>query len=68
MIERYKRTFIGTQTIIATVTLAILYKLQAWQVAMVFFATMQLGAVLGAMWAGRLKRKLEQHRSALALD
>lgn len=68
MLERYKRTFIGTQTIIAAVTLAILFKLQVWQVAAVFFATMQLGAVMGAMWAGRLKRKLEQHQRALALD
>jgi uncharacterized membrane protein YfcA len=68
MIERYKHTFIGTQTIIAAVTLAILYKLQVWQVAAVFFATMQLGAVMGAMWAARLKRKLEEHQRTLALD
>ena len=67
MLERYKRTFIGTQAIIAAVTLAILFKLQVWQVAAVFFATMQLGAVMGAIWASQLKRRMERRQGIFAL-
>lgn len=67
MLERYKRTFLGTQITIALVTSAVLYKLEAWQAAAVFFATMQLGAVAGAAWASRLKRKIEQGQGAFMM-
>jgi cyanate permease len=66
MLERYKRTFVGTQTLIAAVTIVLLVKLQGWQVAAVFFATMQLGAVLGAIWASQLKRKFERRHDLFA--
>jgi hypothetical protein len=64
MLERYKHTFLGTQIVIALITGVISYKLQVWQIAATFFAMMQLGAVAGAAWASRLKRKLEQHQRA----
>jgi hypothetical protein len=67
MLERYKRTFLGTQIMIALITGVIFYKLQVWQAAAVFFATMQLGAVAGAMWASRLKRKIEQGQGAFTM-
>jgi hypothetical protein len=66
MLERYKRTFVGTQTLIVAITIVILVKLQGWQVAAVFFGTMQLGAVLGAVWASQLKRKFERRHDVLA--
>ncbi|HEY2747574.1 MAG TPA: hypothetical protein VGL86_23295 [Polyangia bacterium] len=31
---------------------------QTWAVTAVFFLMMQLGALLGAVWAGRLRRRL----------
>jgi len=59
MLEQYKKTFIGTQAIIAIVTFFVFFKThQLWFATLVFFLIMQVGAVLGAMWATRLKRKL----------
>ena len=65
MFERYRRTFLGTQVLIAAVTAAIFLKLQVWQTAAVFFVMMQLGAVVGALWASQLKRRIEQRQSML---
>lgn len=63
MLERYKRTFLMTQVLIASVTAAIFVKLQVWQAAAVFFVMMQLGAVVGALWASQLKRRIEQRQN-----
>jgi len=67
MLERYKRTFVVTQALIAVVSAAIFYQTHAWQAVALFFATMQLGAVFGAMWAARLKRKIERSQGFLVL-
>jgi len=67
MLERYRRTFYGTQSIIAVVTAAIFFQLRVWQTAAVFFAVMQVGAVVGALWAGSLKRRIEQGQNKLVL-
>lgn len=50
---------------IAAVTAASFFQLRVWQTTAVFFAVMQIGAVVGAMWASRLKRKLDQHHRLL---
>ncbi|HWA77276.1 MAG TPA: hypothetical protein VG937_33305 [Polyangiaceae bacterium] len=60
MLERYKRTFYGTQAIIVAVTAVIWFQLRAFQTAAVFFVMMQFGAVVGALWASSLKRRIEQ--------
>jgi hypothetical protein len=65
MLERYRRTFFVTQASIATVTVAILVKSQRFAVAVAFFATMQVGAVVGALWAARLKRRIERSQGLL---
>jgi hypothetical protein len=67
MLERYKRTFVVTQAVIAAVTVAIFTQFHVWQAAAVFFATMQLGAIVGAGWAARVKRKIEQGQGFAAL-
>jgi hypothetical protein len=67
MLERYKRTFYVTQAVIAVVAAAILYQTRQWQVVAVFFAVMQLAALIGAMWAARLKRKIERGQGIFAL-
>lgn len=58
MWEHYKKRFLGMQILIAIVTSGVyLAAGRAWVPAAMFFITMQLGAVLGAAWAPRLKRK-----------
>jgi hypothetical protein len=60
MWEQYKRTFRKTQAVIATVTVATYYGLgQVASRSAVFFLMMQVGAVLGAMWGVRLKKKVD---------
>ena len=59
MWEQYKRTLPSTQSAILIVTVGIYLTLHhLLLLAAIFFVAMQLGAVLGAMWAYRLKRKL----------
>jgi len=61
MWAHYKKTFWITQMTICLVAFAVylsFYHLLA--PAALFFVTMQIGAVLGAAWASRLKRKLGQ--------
>jgi hypothetical protein len=57
--SQYKRTFLWTQLAVLLIAFQI-HRLvhYQWNISGVFFVTMQLGAVLGAMWAVRLKRKL----------
>lgn len=65
MLERYKRTFFVTQALIATATVAIFLSIHVWQGAAVLFAAMQIGAITGALWAARLKRKIERGQGLL---
>ena len=60
MWEHYKRTFARVQVMIALITALVFFGLhQMWAVTATFFAVMQVGSFLGAMWASRLKRKLQ---------
>lgn len=59
MLEQYKKTFVATQAIILMVTTFLFFHLhRMWLTTGVFFLVMQVGALLGAMWATRLRRKL----------
>jgi hypothetical protein len=60
--EQYKKTFAGTQILIVVVTLAALVTTHRLAAALAFLATMQLGAVVGAMWAASLKSRIEHGR------
>jgi hypothetical protein len=62
MLEHYKKTFVGTQITIGVITLAVLIRTHRLVAALAFFVTMQLGAILGAMWAVRIKHRIEQAR------
>ncbi|HVR60516.1 MAG TPA: hypothetical protein VMU50_01390 [Polyangia bacterium] len=47
------------QVFIAMVVVALFFALgRAWALAAGFFLMMQVGAIFGAMWAARLKRRL----------
>jgi low temperature requirement protein LtrA len=55
----YKKTFLLIQLLIALMAFQIHRQVQqTWAVTAVFFLMMQLGALLGAVWAGRLRRRL----------
>lgn len=60
MWEQYKKTLPATQSVIAFVTVAVTLWTRAWNAGAMFFVVMQMGAILGAMWAVRLKHKVER--------
>ena len=60
MFEHYKKRFWGMQTFIAFVVVAVYFAMGHRVVpAATFFVTMQIGALVGAAWADRLKRKTQ---------
>ena len=60
MWEHYRRTLKPVQAAIATVTVAIYFGMhRMWFVAAVFFLMMQVGALFGALWGQRLRRKMQ---------
>jgi uncharacterized membrane protein YfcA len=60
---QYRKTLIPTQVVVATVCLLTLLLFKApWQGIVAIFVAMQIGAVLGARWAIRLRRKIEASR------
>jgi len=65
MWEQYKKTFWGMQAIICAAAVSIFLWGHVLGLSALFFATMQVGAVIGAMWAVRLKNKLERHATKL---
>src|SRR5262245_31305373 len=59
MWEQYKKTLVWTQLVILMVSVLVYFAAhRVWQMAALYFVTMQLFAVLGAAWALRLKRKI----------
>jgi hypothetical protein len=61
MWEHYKKTFGSMQFAITVACFSIYYGLgHRLAVTAVFFVMMQAGAVLGAAWAQRLRRKILQ--------
>jgi hypothetical protein len=61
MWEQYKKTFLGVQVMAGGVTAWVYFGMTHWwaSAAMVFL-TMQIGGVLGAMWANRLRKKFQR--------
>ena len=67
MLEQYKKTFLRIQIVIAVVTIVVLAWTHVWPLAALFFVTMQLGAVSGAMWGVRLRDRVRRG-NMLAVD
>jgi hypothetical protein len=60
MWEQYKKTFAKTQAVIVVVTAATYFLMGELAArSAVFFLMMQLGAVAGAAWGVRLRRKVD---------
>jgi hypothetical protein len=58
MWEQYKKTFGSMQLFIAVVTVGLFFGLgHQWSLAVGFFLMMQTGAVFGAAWATRLRKR-----------
>jgi hypothetical protein len=56
MWEQYRKTLWGMQLVIAMITFIVYRGMHHWVPSLVFFTTMQIAAVVGAMWATRLRR------------
>jgi hypothetical protein len=60
MWEHYRKRFWGMQVVITSFAVGLyLTSHRSLGPALFFFATMQLGSLLGAAWASRLKRKYQ---------
>ncbi|HVZ89124.1 MAG TPA: hypothetical protein VHG72_19300 [Polyangia bacterium] len=60
MWDHYKKTFKPVQAAIAIATVGVYFGLhRLWMVTAVFFLMMQAGSLVGALWAQRLRRKLQ---------
>jgi NAD/NADP transhydrogenase beta subunit len=65
MWQQYKRNFLGIQAMSCGVAAWVYFGLtHNWAASTWIFLTMQVGGVLGAAWATRLKRKILQGRMA----
>jgi hypothetical protein len=61
MWEQYKKTFLGVQILAFGAAAWVYLGLSHWWgPAAIVFCTMQISAVFGAMWANRIKRRIEQ--------
>ena len=69
MWEQYKKTLPVMQATILIATIIIYFAAsRQWPVALFFFIVMQVGALAGAAWGARLKRKIKQRDDALPLE
>ena len=60
--KQYRKTFVGMQTVIALITAAVHYGMyRAWEPTLSFFFVLQGAALAGALWASRIKRRLDSH-------
>jgi hypothetical protein len=59
---QYKKTFVGMQTVIALITAAVYSVVyRAWQPTLSFFFVLQGATAAGALWASRIKRRIDPH-------
>lgn len=58
MLYVYRKTFRVMQAIILIVAIGVFAWSRALGLATVFFATMQVAALLGSIWGSRLRRKV----------
>ena len=61
-LTQYKKNFIGMQAVVALITVAVHFALyRAWEPTLSFFFVLQGGSFAGALWASRIKRRLDPH-------
>jgi len=58
--KQYRKNFVGMQAVIALITALAFFGLyRAWEPTLSFFFVLQGAALAGALWASRLKRRLD---------
>ena len=57
MWEQYKRTFRSMQATMIVVTILATSWTRDWKTGAAFYVTMQVGAVLGAIWGHSIKQR-----------
>ena len=66
MWAHYKRTFLGMQVTIATITAAVYMGFgHQWRMAMTFFLVMQFSSMTGAIWASRITAMMNRRAEGL---
>ena len=60
MWEQYKKTIVSIQLVIGVVTAGVFVWRPLWDLAALFFVTMQIAAVVGASWGHRLQNKVQR--------
>ena len=68
MLEQYRKTLIPMQIGIFAVCAFLLFRHVPLLAVLYFFLVMQLGAVLGAWWGARIRRKVRAARGELPLS
>ncbi len=69
MWEQYRRYAVFNQLfIVAACATALWFLHWPWFVVLLVFLLMQLGALVGAAWGARLKRKIEGQANRLPLE
>lgn len=64
MWDYYKRTFLAVQLAAGVVSWMVFRSTShSWMPTAVFFVSMQISAVFGAMWANRLRTKMQARTS-----
>ena len=60
--KQYKKNFVGMQTVIVLITLAVHFQMyRSLEPTLSFFLVLQGAALAGALWASRLKRRIDHH-------
>lgn len=62
MWEQYKKTLVRMQIVMWFVAACVFFFSRVWTLALMFLITMQIAAVIGAMWGHRLKGKVDRGR------
>jgi hypothetical protein len=61
-LKQYKKNFIGMQAVIALITASVHVAVyRAWEPTLSFFFVLQGATLAGALWASRIKRRLDPH-------
>jgi hypothetical protein len=61
-LNQYKKTFVGMQAVIALITAAVFFGMyRSWAPTLSFFLVLQGAAVAGALWASRIKTRVNPH-------
>jgi hypothetical protein len=67
MWQQYRKTLVPIQLFIFAAAITCYFVTRLWPVAVTVFLIMQVGAVLGAAWAARLKAKMRAAEDRLPL-